>query len=124
MFQNSSQQEIQDVRNDPSINNQWKVHAIQESVIKNNQVFYVCNQCGRGFLRKPTLDGHMKSKHNTEGRLQCKKCDKSFASRRAILLHAQSKHDMIKFKCDACSHQSSQLGNLKTHIKKKHNEKN
>ena len=85
---------------------------------------YVCNQCGRGFLRKPTLDGHMKSKHNTEGRLQCKKCDKSFASRRAILLHAQSKHDMIKFKCDTCSHQSSQLGNLKTHIKKKHNEKN
>ena len=79
---------------------------------------YVCNQCGRGFLRKPTLDGHMRSKHNTEGRLQCQKCEKSFASRRAILLHAQSKHDKIKFKCDKCSHQSSQLGNLKTHIKK------
>ena len=47
MFQSSSQQEIQDVRNDPSINNQWKVQAIQESVIKNNQVFYVCKQCGQ-----------------------------------------------------------------------------
>ena len=47
MFQSSSQQEIQDVRNDPSINSQWKVQAIQESVIKNNQVFYVCKQCGQ-----------------------------------------------------------------------------
>jgi len=46
-FQHVGQQEIQDARNDPSINSQWRVQAIQESVIKNNQVFYVCKQCGQ-----------------------------------------------------------------------------
>jgi KRAB domain-containing zinc finger protein len=82
---------------------------------------YVCTGCGKGFRRKLTLDGHAKSKHNADGRLGCKECGMSFASRRAMLLHKQSKHDLIKYTCDKCSHQASQLGNLTTHKKKKHN---
>ena len=38
---------MKDARNDTTINSQWKVEAIPESVIDNNEIFYVCKHCGQ-----------------------------------------------------------------------------
>ena len=52
---------------------------------------------------------------------RCVKCTYKSDRRNAIRKHIEAVHKKIRrFTCDKCGHEFNQLGNLYTHIKKKH----
>ena len=56
------------------------------------------------------------------GRFSCPLCGASYASPGALLNHRRGQHEGRVFRCDLgdCDYVSTQAGNLKTHIVKKH----
>ena len=46
-FVQISQEEMREARKNTNIDNNWKVNDVKESVVENNQVFNICNKCGK-----------------------------------------------------------------------------
>ena len=83
---------------------------------------FTCNHCGLTAIRKDSLEEHMKAKHRDGIMLKCTPCDKEFASKNALKRHIESKHEGKRYQCQYCAHKATQQINLKTHIRKKHNQ--
>ena len=46
-FVQISQEEMREARKNTNNDNNWKVNDVKESVVENNQVFNICNKCGK-----------------------------------------------------------------------------
>ena len=49
-----------------------------------------------------------------------KEDNKYFNSKGILRSHIKSVHEKVKYPCHQCNKQFTQLGNLKTHIRRKH----
>ena len=77
-----------------------------------------CEPSQKTFYDKPTLNRHMKSKH--EGVMySCNQCDYQAGYQGHLTIHIQTKHEGIKYACDQCDYQAGYQGHLTTHIHKR-----
>ena len=47
---------------------------------------------------------------------KCKLCDLIYASKQTLMVHENGQHKNIKFTCQDCGKQFTQIGNLTVHI--------
>lgn len=66
---------------------------------KQNQAEFVCDTCGKRFLKKCILKRHL-SMH--EKKYKCDECSKSFARRDQLVAHAYSHKDKKPYVCSYC----------------------
>ena len=52
-----------------------------------------CTYCSDAFVRKQTLDNHIKSKHLRIKALKCCYCDRNFATSNSLYMHKRKKHE-------------------------------
>lgn len=75
---------------------------------------YVCEVCGRGFLKKSYLQDHREA-HGTEKAYKCKFCDKSFKRRTVLVKHKRIHTHPRQCICEYCGKRFNDNGTLKTH---------
>ena len=76
-----------------------------KTIKKNTSTRFQCSYCASNYAKKPTLNAHVKKKHEENWKLE-----------------ASSKKSASTFQCPYCENKFSQKHNLQTHVKKKHEE--
>ena len=62
-----------------------------------------CNDCGKVFSYKHTLNWHIIKVHEENNNFQCNICNSSFSQRSQLNVHIESVHRGMKpFKCNEC----------------------
>lgn len=98
--------------------------AISSSPIHIKMKPFVCEQCGRMYQSKASLQRHLKS-HQNKKPFQCPLCEKSYSRKpiledHLIMVHAEGKTKNI-YKCPECPQVYHNLQRLASH-RKKHSE--
>ncbi|XP_072937467.1 uncharacterized protein [Epargyreus clarus] len=78
---------------------------------------FKCNSCKASFITKGELEEHFYCKHSTNKPFTCIHCDKSFATNKYLIRHANIHKDEKPFKCGLCSFRYNDAYNLKRHMK-------
>ena len=80
----------------------------------------ICNLCCKAFATKQDLERHMHTHTGTKP-YKCSQCDFSSIRRFNMILH-ERRHGMMhgEYSCHACGKHFVAVGNLKAHIKNKH----
>lgn len=87
------------------------------ATLKEHQVIhkvFVCEVCGRGFLKKSYLQDHREA-HGTEKAYTCKFCGKSFKRRTVLVKHKRIHTHPRQCICEHCGKRFNDNGTLKTH---------
>lgn len=80
---------------------------------------HICAICGRGYITKDDLTGHMKIVHadKEEYKYLCTECGAKFYKLSVLQKHTEIRHKHIrKFSCTACGRLFTTNGNLKSHM--------
>ncbi len=80
---------------------------------------FTCRICGAVFVRKQSLNLHIKN-HHREILNNCNLCQKSFVAKCSLLFHKRWHSRLKKFKCHKCSRKFLSKSHLETHLKIKH----
>lgn len=89
---------------------------------KNATLEVQCAICHK-MIKPAALDYHMKYKHITERKFQCRKCGRHFKSPGSLRHHETSQHgehDYFQFECTKCNHFFESTSFLEAHIKQFH----
>ncbi|XP_055632572.1 zinc finger protein 62 homolog [Toxorhynchites rutilus septentrionalis] len=70
--------------------------------VHGNKRSFVCDICGRAFLRKSVLNDHMNTVHSTLRLFKCSLCPKSFASRNIFQSHQLTHTKERPYQCRYC----------------------
>ena len=106
------------------INNGQNSEHDNQDTKSSKKMNYPCSQCVKTYKYLQDLKIHIASIHKGEKHL-CKKCEKSFQSKKALSLHAKTIHEgPKKFKCDICNKRFNQKAHLRSHLSRRHLEKN
>ena len=89
---------------------------------------YSCERCNETFTRRKYLKRHLETcqaSADEETPLKqkghpCIKCDKQFLRSGHLLRHIRGVHEGVKFPCNMCKYEATQLENLKRHKKLHH----
>ena len=96
-------------------------HSITTTAHKKN---LSCDICQKKFTRKRYVLDHKRIVHygiKREKVFQCVNCEgKSYASKRELIVHINSVHRKIKYKCDQCDSQFSRRSYIIEHKKSVH----
>ena len=90
---------------------------------QDSKQMHMCHSCGKTFLSKTGLNGHIKSKHLLQFRFKCEKCAKGFVSLYNYRGHMASHDKVFEQKCPKCPVTFRHRSTLLQHIKAGHNEK-
>ncbi|MBY9000961.1 MAG: C2H2-type zinc finger protein [Candidatus Heimdallarchaeota archaeon] len=96
------------------------LHTIEQSgdniSSKNNKSKFKCEECGKEFARKDSLQRHKKSIH-LKVKFECPHCDYSAARNDYLKRHINSIHlNLRKYVCEICGEGFNQSGTLNRHI--------
>ena len=105
---------------------------------KRNKILKKCNECGKVFPRKDSLDRHLKYHQKNDFLVTCNDCDNNFSSTDDLKRHVKSVHEQVKkvkskagfgtfvrkekvkvakqFLCNECSKTFDSSANLKRHM--------
>lgn len=76
-----------------------------EHLIIHNERKFICDQCGKNFIRLTNLQAHTRSVHATSYDFRCKVCpDKKYTNLLALQRHERAKHsdNPYTYPCDMC----------------------
>ncbi|XP_063701503.1 PR domain zinc finger protein 5-like [Culicoides brevitarsis] len=80
-----------------------------------------CPKCPKMFETQKKLDNHTKVFHNpAKVRLNCDKCDKTYARSEMLQIHINNVHLGLKPECHHCGKKYTQKGQMKRHLLKEH----
>jgi len=86
-------------------------------VIKSTKDGLICEQCGRKFVHKNTLESHYEIAHNPNRKLfPCNDCEKSFASSESLMAHNRHYHTKeLPYVCEVenCAKRYASLKRIK-----------
>ena len=111
-----------------------KTEPCRDSPGKNNKK-HECEQCGKSYKDRKSLDRHVKANHNSEESYdehKCEQCEKSFKykfhlDRHFRTMHVKAKHNSEEsndeHKCEQCEKSFKYKFDLHRHVKAKHNSK-
>ncbi|KAJ6626762.1 Transcription factor grauzone [Pseudolycoriella hygida] len=87
-----------------------------------NPAKFSCDQCGRKFFLKSTLDAHIENHEPMSSRpFKCDLCPKSFPRETSLMIHKNFVH--LPVKCVQCDMSYPSKSKLTTHIKNAHKPK-
>ena len=79
----------------------------------------ICDICGSKFQYRKSLLNHKRRSHGDDSmRLQCKKCEMSFACMDSLTQHVKGVHEGQEFKCNLCGKVYRWRSSLSYHKKK------
>ena len=83
---------------------------------------HFCDKCDYHAKNKYHLKIHTKYKHEGKERkrVQCPKCDKTYAFYQDMRVHFRAEHEGRRYKCKKCDHETKFENNLRIHIKYVH----
>lgn len=87
----------------------------QGLVVPENNGQYVCDKCGKSFLRRERMYYHLKYKHLVKNYLFCDLCPKSYSLKSLLRHHMQQTHWAKRLACNVCEYRCSLPGKLKHH---------
>ncbi|KAK7887145.1 hypothetical protein WMY93_026766 [Mugilogobius chulae] len=76
---------------------------------------YKCDECGKSFTVKSTLDSHVKT-HTGQKLFSCHMCNTSFSTKGSLKVHMRLHTGSKPFKCPFCELRFRTSGHRKTHI--------
>ena len=76
-----------------------------------------CQICDKRFKTKNNLNQHVLT-HQKPPDIKCPNCTIILHSKTSLRLHVQAQHEQIKYNCEFCKAELTQLSNLKKHQKK------
>ncbi|XP_049544534.1 zinc finger and BTB domain-containing protein 24-like [Anopheles darlingi] len=97
-----------------------KGNLTKHLIVHKGERSYVCNDCGKGFLRPNALKHHSLS-HRTK-RYQCQSCGKEFVDARNLERHLKTHSKLKGYKCSLCGVTSTRRDNIVRHAKSLHPE--
>ena len=81
---------------------------------------YLCNLCGKQFLKGSNLTIHFKTQHCSEKLHKCDICQKGFHKGKALEKHKLSHEGKQEYSCSACDGKFITAGALAMHVKSLH----
>ncbi|VVC98046.1 unnamed protein product [Leptidea sinapis] len=75
-----------------------------------------CAACGKKFCFPSKLIKHQKTVHMGEKNHPCTRCDKSFATRYAMLKHCETHSELRPYNCDVCGKKFKNKKGLSVHM--------
>lgn len=85
----------------------------------NNERQHECKECKMKFVRKSSLNGHIKSKHSSIKKYKCLTdgCNMTFSLKYGLTFHVKSCHsDEREYKCHVCGSEFVQKSHLEQHM--------
>ena len=87
---------------------------INVEIGKTKEKRHACKYCLKYFVRKETLERHIKNIHLNKEKIECTKCNRTFASKEGLQSHMKN-HDQNKFKCPQCGKAYKHKNHLSRH---------
>lgn len=87
----------------------------------NKKYTIICELCGKGFMDRSNLDGHINSKHMSSKPYKCSKCNASFSWISNLRRHRKkcktTAGPQVPVQCHACKKVFKHKSSLKRHMK-------
>jgi hypothetical protein len=77
-------------------------HLVDHQKRHSNEKPFTCNLCGKNFVRRTTLDVHMKTRHSSAKLFECGICGSRFARSDVLKRHMQGTHKADKGVRQSC----------------------
>ena len=102
--------------------NQWHLKQHRDSVHKQGDKTYKCNECFHQTNDKYSLKKHINGVHNNIRSHKCEECGNAFFSKKDLKRHRDSVHKMgdQEFKCEQCPYSTFDKHTLVRHNKAVH----
>ncbi|XP_030667877.1 zinc finger protein 662 isoform X1 [Nomascus leucogenys] len=89
---------VEESSENTDVNNLLGIHH----KILNEQIFYICEECGKCFDQNEDFDQHQKT-HNGEKVYGCKECGKAFSFRSHCIAHQRIHSGVKPYECQECA---------------------
>lgn len=84
--------------------------------------YFVCSDCGQGFMNESRLKMHVKNNHYKPRKtIKCSKCGEKFLTYSNRLTHMVSKHNVFRHKCSYCAESFKSHKERVLHLNQQHN---
>lgn len=97
---------------------------IQTNEAQPEHLFYNCENCGKYFTNKRSIQLHMNTHRTENTRFQCNLCDRSYNQMSSLNSHRRLRHydpaTAKKYICPHCAKEFLLAGPLSAHIRKVH----
>ena len=71
-----------------------------QGALEDSKTKFICQECGKVFIRKCSIDNHMKQVHAPQGNWPCEHCGKTFQTEFKLKIHVEDTHN--KQQCTFC----------------------